>query len=113
MDRYERAEAVRNLDAINPEFRDIDWEIIDILEEGPHTRQTLANRLDVTGEYIYERVDALKTVGLAEVLHEGFYALPDHRGIAVTNETWDRLTERKEPDESFDALVNQLLDETD
>ncbi len=112
MDRYERVEAIRNLDDINPEFREIDWQIIDVLEEGPQTRQQLAERLEVTGEYIYKRVGPLRTVGLVEVLHDGFYALPDHRGIAVTTETWERVNDRKHPDVSFDAFVNRLLDET-
>lgn len=112
MDRYEREQAIRELDTVNPTFREIDWQIIDALEEGQQTRQQLAERLDVTGEYIYKRIDTLKTIGLVEVLHEGFYALPEHRGIAVTEETRDRLSERKASDESFDALVSRLLDET-
>lgn len=112
MDRYEREQAIRELDTVNPTFREIDWQIIDALEEGQQTRQQLAERLDVTGEYIYKRIDTLKTIGLVEVLHEGFYALPEHRGIAVTEETRDRLSERKASDESFDALVSRILDET-
>lgn len=95
------------------DLRDVDEQLLDTLAEGRCTRQYLAEQLDVTAEYVYQRVDLLDKLGLVEIIHPGFYALPEHRGIAVTEETWDRLNERKAADESFDALVQRLLDETD
>lgn len=64
-------------DDIDFELRDIDEEILDLLEEGRCTRQFLASELDVTGEYIYQRVDLLIKLGVVEKIHDGFYRLAD------------------------------------
>ena len=68
---------VADRDDIDFELRDIDERILDLLEEGRCTRQYLATELDVTGEYIYQRVDLLIKLGLVEKIHDGFYKLSD------------------------------------
>lgn len=64
-------------DDIDFELRDIDEGILDLLEEGRCTRQFLASELDVTGEYIYQRVDLLIKLGVVEKIHDGFYQLAE------------------------------------
>lgn len=72
----EQVEAlVVDRDDIDWDLRDIDVEILEMLEEGRCTRQYLAQNLDVTGEYIYQRVDPLIQLGVVEKLHDGFYEL--------------------------------------
>lgn len=62
-------------DDVDFELRDIDERILDLLKEGRCTRQYLATELDVTGEYIYQRVDILIKLGIVEKIHDGFYRL--------------------------------------
>lgn len=62
-------------DDLDFELRDIDHQILDLLEEGRCTRQYLASELGVTGEYIYQRVDLLIKLGLIEKIHDGFYQI--------------------------------------
>lgn len=100
-------------DEIDVDLRNIDWTILETLEEGPHTRQQLAERVDVTGEYVYQRVELLEKLGLVHIIHEGFYELADHRAIALTDDTRARLSEHKELDESFDTVVKRLLDKAE
>ncbi|WP_248911099.1 hypothetical protein [Halocatena marina] len=95
------------------DLRDIDEAILDKLEEGRCTRQYLANELDVTGEYIYQRIDILDKLKLVEIIHSGFYELPDHQSLAVKNETWERLNERKKLGESFNEMMTRILDESE
>ena len=37
----------------------------------------------------------------------------DHTTITVERGTWKRLNARKEPSDSFDDVLNRLLDETE
>lgn len=67
-------------DDVDFELRDIDEDILDLLEEGRCTRQFLASELDVTGEYIYQRVDILIKLGIVEKIHDGFYELVENEG---------------------------------
>jgi len=62
-------------DDIDFELRDIDEDILDLLENGRQTRQNLAALLDVTGEYVYQRIDLLIKLGIVEKIHDGFYEL--------------------------------------
>jgi len=55
------------------ELRDVDEQILDRLEQYPSTRQHLAERLDKSGEYIYQRVDLLSKLGLVAKIHDGYY----------------------------------------
>lgn len=64
-------------DDIDIELRDIDGDILDLLEEGRQTRQNLASLLDVTGEYVYQRIDLLIKLGVVAKIHDGFYELAD------------------------------------
>lgn len=74
-------EQIRSLvvdrDDIDWELRDIDVEILELLEEGRCTRQHLADELDVTGEYVYQRIDPLIQLGVVHKIHDGFYELED------------------------------------
>ena len=74
-ERYERTQMDR--DELDVELREIDDRILDMLEEGRCTRKHLADTLDVTGEYIYQRVDLLIKLGLVRRIHDGFYELED------------------------------------
>ena len=71
----ELAALVAKRDDIDFELREIDEKILDLLEEGRCTRQYLASELDVTGEYIYQRVDLLIKLGLVKKIHDGFYRI--------------------------------------
>jgi DNA-binding Lrp family transcriptional regulator len=64
-------------DNTDHDLRDIDERILDLLREGRCTRRYLAEQLGVTGEYVYQRVDLLRRLGLIEVIHDGFYRLAD------------------------------------
>jgi len=64
-------------DQIEMDLSQIDKDILDILEEGRCTRKHLADRLDVTGQYIYERVTILIRLGVVEKIHDGFYELAE------------------------------------
>lgn len=73
------AEQVESLvvdrDDIDWDLREIDVEILEMLEEGRCTRQYLAEELGVTGEYIYQRIDPLIQLDVVTKLHDGFYEL--------------------------------------
>lgn len=58
---------------VDADLRDIDNKILDKLEQYPRTRQNLGQELDVSGEYIYQRIDLLTKLGLVEKIHDGFY----------------------------------------
>lgn len=60
-------------DEVDADLRDIDKRILDKLEQYPCTRQHLADELGVSGEYIYQRIDLLTTLGLVEKIHDGYY----------------------------------------
>lgn len=64
-------------DDVDFDLRDIDEEILDLLEKDRQTRQNLARILDVTGEYVYQRIDLLIKIGVVEKIHDGFYQLTD------------------------------------
>jgi hypothetical protein len=59
------------------ELRDIDERILDMLEDGRCTRQHLATELQVSGDYIYQRVDLMNKLGVIDIIHDGFYQLAD------------------------------------
>jgi hypothetical protein len=62
------------------ELRDIDERILDMLEDGRCTRQHLATELQVSGDYIYQRVDLMSKLGIIDIIHDGFYQLADDAG---------------------------------
>lgn len=66
-------------DEVDVELREIDEEILDMLEDYPCTRQHLAEELGVSGEYVYQRVDLLMKLGLVEKIHDGFFELAEWR----------------------------------
>lgn len=67
-----------NWEAIDVDLRPIDERILTTLDEGRCTRRHLADELDVTGEYIYQRIDVLHKLGFVRIIHDGFYELhPD------------------------------------
>lgn len=59
------------------DLRAIDEQILALLDEGRCTRRYLADELDVTGEYVYQRVDLLEKLGLVRIIHDGFYELAE------------------------------------
>lgn len=64
-------------DDVDFELREIDERILDMLEEGRCTRQHLASELEVSGDYIYQRVDLMHKLGIIDIIHDGFYQLAD------------------------------------
>lgn len=90
-------------DDVDFELRDIDEQILDILEEGRCTRKHLADILGVSSEYIYQRVDLMAKLGLIDIIHDGFYQLNDDvndaSDIDMNHEepSVERTAERPEP----------------
>lgn len=70
---------IMDRDEVDADLRDIDTRILDKLEQYPRTRQNLSDELDVSGEYIYQRIDLLTKLGLVETIHDGFYERKDWR----------------------------------
>ena len=68
---------VMDRDDLDFELRDIDEAILDHLEAGWRTRRWLADALDVSPDYVYQRVDLLAKLGVVEVIHDGFYRLAE------------------------------------
>lgn len=60
---------------IDVDLRAIDEQILALLADGRCTRRYLADELDVTGEYVYQRVDLLHKLGVVRIIHDGFYEL--------------------------------------
>jgi len=69
--------AIMDRDDVDFELRDIDERILDELEAGWRTRQWLASELGVSGDYVYQRVDLLRKLGVVERIHDGFYRLAE------------------------------------
>ena len=59
------------------EFTDTEIAILDMLEEGRCTPAYLADELDVTQEYVRNRLGDLKRLGLVTKVHRGLYELND------------------------------------
>jgi len=57
------------------EFSDTELGILDMLEEGRCTPAYIADELDVTQEYVRERLAVLKRMGLISKVHRGLYEL--------------------------------------
>lgn len=66
-------------DEIDATLRDIDYDLLDLLEQHPCTRQYLAEQTGVTGEYVYQRLTQLMNLGLVDKIHDGFYEEPGWR----------------------------------
>ncbi len=64
----------------------------------------------MTGDYIYQHIDLLDKLGLVNIIHKGFYDLADQQRLPVATETWERLHEHKQTEESVDEVLNWLLD---
>jgi len=73
----QQATMMTDREDIDIDLREIDERILDQLEAMPSTRQHLATQLDVTGEYVYQRVDLLIKLGVVERIHDGFYRLAE------------------------------------
>jgi len=85
-------------DEIDIDLRDIDERILDKLEEMPSTRQHLASELDVTGEYVYQRVDLLIKLGVVERIHDGFYRLAESDAETKTQSVVDQTCASEDKD---------------
>lgn len=55
-------------------------EILDMLEEGRCTPSYLADELDVSQEYVRDRLGDLKRLGLIEKVHRGLYEISENGG---------------------------------
>lgn len=55
------------------DFTDVELAILDKLEEGRCTPSYLAEELDVTSEYVQNRLKDLRRLGLIEKVHRGLY----------------------------------------
>lgn len=86
---------------IDIELRDIDEDILDLLEDGRQTRQNLARLLDVTGEYVYQRVDLLIKLGVVEKIHDGFYELAES---PARDRGHDKPAEIREQQDAYPAV---------
>lgn len=97
-------------DEIDFELRDIDWDILDLLEEGRQTRQNLASVLDVTGEYVYQRVDLLIKLGIVEKIHDGFYELSHEYTESVEDSGTEEVVEYPDRREKSEPQTEQYAD---
>jgi DNA-binding MarR family transcriptional regulator len=59
------------------EFTQTEVGILDMLEEGRCTPAYIAAELDVTQEYVRERLKELRRLGLVKKVHRGLYELAD------------------------------------
>jgi hypothetical protein len=104
-------------DEIEMDLSQIDKDILDILEEGRCTRKHLADTLDVTGQYIYERVSILIRLGVVEKIHDGFYELAeDLKEDGSENESSaepepDSMPVDREESTELPAVLEERLDE--
>jgi DNA-binding Lrp family transcriptional regulator len=57
------------------DLRDIDWRIIEILEEGRNNAPNIANQVDMSRQYITERLTHLKTGDIVTNIGSGIYEL--------------------------------------
>jgi GTP-sensing pleiotropic transcriptional regulator CodY len=57
------------------DMRDVDWQIVEILEEGRNNAPNIADRLGYTRQYIAERLVHLKTGDVVEPIGNGIYEL--------------------------------------
>lgn len=62
-------------DDVDFELREIDEDILDILEDARCTRKHLAALLGVSSDYIYQRIDLMQKLGLINIIHDGFYEI--------------------------------------
>lgn len=88
-------------------LREVDEDIIAMLETMPCTRQHLSTELDYSGEYIYQRVTRLIEHGVVEKIHDGFYRLAADGGTVVEREADvepDAPT-REDADDAIDAAL--------
>ncbi len=63
--------------------------------------------LRVGGEAAKPEVDVVRPVAFAEGAFGEFPVV----AVDLSTETWNRVSERTDADESFDTVVNRLLDE--
>lgn len=57
------------------DFTDTELGILDMLEEGRCTPAYIAEELEVSQEYVRDRLRDLKRLGLVEQVHRGLYEL--------------------------------------
>lgn len=57
------------------QFTDTELGILDMLENGRCTPSYIASELDVTQEYVRNRLKDLERLGLVEKVHRGLYEL--------------------------------------
>lgn len=55
------------------EFTEAELAILDMLEEGRCTPSYIADQVDVTPEYVRDRLRDLKRLGLVKKVHRGLY----------------------------------------
>lgn len=59
------------------EFTDTEIGILDMLEDGRCTPSYLADELEVSQEYVRDRLGDLKRLGLVEKVHRGLYEISE------------------------------------
>ena len=64
------------VESMDPEdMRPVDWQIIDILQEGRNSAPNIANRTDYKRQYIAERLGTLKQHDILIPIGNGIYEL--------------------------------------
>lgn len=57
------------------DLRDVDWSIIEILREGRNNAPNISKRLDLSRQYITERLVDLRKADIVESIGSGIYEL--------------------------------------
>lgn len=74
----ERYELIMDRSEIDEEeFTETEIGILDMLEDGRCTPSYLADELDVSQEYVRDRLGDLKRLGLIEKVHRGLYEISE------------------------------------
>jgi len=76
MDRF-YALAMDRSEIDEDEFTETELGILDMLAEGRCTPAYIAAELDVSQEYVRDRLSDLKRLGLVEQVHRGLYQLSE------------------------------------
>ena len=74
-DRYQLVMDRSDID--EKEFTETEIGILDMLEEGRCTPSYIADELDVSQEYIRDRLRDLKRLGLVSKVHRGLYEISE------------------------------------
>lgn len=84
------------------DFTATELKILDMLEEGRCTPAYIASEIEVTQEYVRERLSELKRLGLVEQVHRGLYQIDSSTsGITVTSHNGNEV--------AVEDLINNVL----